>query len=295
MTDASGNRIEVKPLPDGLEIVNSFYSNIEKKILETKNDSLKAEQWIEKFGKNNDETNYTGMLDFLESKGLKNQVKKNEVLDFIKNNRIEIVEKIKENNLLATLEDLNNDLSNGGEPYSFPVKIQEGVAEYIEEEINEFGDIINSGQYILVNKNAIEEITKKDLNIEPTNFYKYQLDDKGENYREVLITLPNQKTLFKSSHFDEPNILAHLRMNERTDDNGNKVLFLEEVQSDWGQKGGDEGFEKIFNDKQKRFIEFNKKNNKTPNFKEWMNLEYPQISETQIELEWNKQSNYVEE
>ena len=31
-------------------------------------------------------------------------------------------------------------------------------------------------------------------------------------------------------------------MNTRTDSEGNKVLFLEEVQSDWGQKGKKEGF-----------------------------------------------------
>jgi hypothetical protein len=49
-------------------------------------------------------------------------------------------------------------------------------------------------------------------------------------------------TDFKSTHFDEPNILVHLRMNTRTDAEGNKVLFLEEVQSDWGQKGKREGF-----------------------------------------------------
>ena len=47
---------------------------------------------------------------------------------------------------------------------------------------------------------------------------------------------------FSSSHWDEPNILVHLRMNTRTDAEGNKVLFLEEVQSDWGQKGKKEGF-----------------------------------------------------
>ena len=35
-------------------------------------------------------------------------------------------------------------------------------------------------------------------------------------------------------------------MNTRTDADGNKVLFLEEVQSDWGQKGKKDGFvEKI--------------------------------------------------
>ena len=51
------------------------------------------------------------------------------------------------------------------------------------------------------------------------------------------------KDNFQSSHFDEPNILVHLRMNTRTDADGNKVLFLEEVQSDWGQKGKKEGFD----------------------------------------------------
>lgn len=47
---------------------------------------------------------------------------------------------------------------------------------------------------------------------------------------------------FRSGHFDEPNILAHVRMNDRTDVDGKKVLFLEEVQSDWHQKGRKEGY-----------------------------------------------------
>jgi anaerobic selenocysteine-containing dehydrogenase len=40
---------------------------------------------------------------------------------------------------------------------------------------------------------------------------------------------------YKSSHWSEPNILAHVRMNDRTGPNGEKILFLEEVQSDYGQ------------------------------------------------------------
>jgi len=58
---------------------------------------------------------------------------------------------------------------------------------------------------------------------------------------EFVRSLKNDQ--FKSSHFDEPNILVHLRMNTRVDAEGKKVLFLEEVQSDWGQKGKKEGFE----------------------------------------------------
>ena len=64
------------------------------------------------------------------------------------------------------------------------------------------------------------------------------------NVRKERFTVQKQvKTDFKSSHFDEPNILVHLRMNTRVDAEGKKVLFLEEVQSDWGQKGKKEGFE----------------------------------------------------
>ena len=49
---------------------------------------------------------------------------------------------------------------------------------------------------------------------------------------------------FRSSHFDEPNILAHVRFNERADADGKKVLFIEEVQSDWAQAGRKKGFDK---------------------------------------------------
>ena len=51
-----------------------------------------------------------------------------------------------------------------------------------------------------------------------------------------------QKAPYKSGHWEEPNILAHIRMNDRTDADGAKVLFIEEAQSDWGQEGKRRGF-----------------------------------------------------
>jgi len=47
---------------------------------------------------------------------------------------------------------------------------------------------------------------------------------------------------YKSSHWDEPNVLAHVRMSDRRGPNGEKVLHVEEVQSDWGQQGRERGF-----------------------------------------------------
>jgi hypothetical protein len=52
---------------------------------------------------------------------------------------------------------------------------------------------------------------------------------------------------YRSSHFDQPNILAHLRVNDRTVD-GKKTLFVEEIQSDWHQAGRKKGY-KISTDK----------------------------------------------
>ena len=52
----------------------------------------------------------------------------------------------------------------------------------------------------------------------------------------------DNKDQYSSSHFDEKNILAHIRMNERTDAEGNRVLFIEELQSDWAQEGRKKGF-----------------------------------------------------
>lgn len=51
-----------------------------------------------------------------------------------------------------------------------------------------------------------------------------------------------QTAPYKSGHFDEPNILAHVRFNERTDADGKKVLFIEEIQSDWHQEGRKRGY-----------------------------------------------------
>jgi hypothetical protein len=46
---------------------------------------------------------------------------------------------------------------------------------------------------------------------------------------------------FQSSHRDEPNVISHLRLNERTYQ-GKKVTFMEELQSDWAREGRQRGF-----------------------------------------------------
>ena len=111
----------------------------------------------------------------------------------------------------------------------------------------------------------------------------------GENYREVLLTLPvkesggwvvtlggkkqakvyaskqeaeaaasegreefgldagvsreNQDQAYISGHWDQKNVIAHIRVDDRTDADGKRVLFIREIQSDWGQGGKKKGFQ----------------------------------------------------
>lgn len=57
--------------------------------------------------------------------------------------------------------------------------------------------------------------------------------------KQGTIRNPND---FRSSHWDQPNIIAHVRFNERTDANGKRTLFMEELQSDWHQAGRERGY-----------------------------------------------------
>ena len=47
---------------------------------------------------------------------------------------------------------------------------------------------------------------------------------------------PDPNKSFKSSHWEEPNILAHVRINDRTDIEGRRLLHAEEIQADKGQE-----------------------------------------------------------
>lgn len=49
-------------------------------------------------------------------------------------------------------------------------------------------------------------------------------------------------TGYRSSHWSEPNVLAHMRVNDRIDADGKKMLLVEEVQSDWHQAGRERGY-----------------------------------------------------
>ena len=72
-------------------------------------------------------------------------------------------------------------------------------------------------------------------NLRHRNRYEYMSLSGGEDYREWLVTLPNYQHSHFNGHYYERNILLHLRTKVRRSEEGAKVLFVEELQSDWHQ------------------------------------------------------------
>lgn len=231
-----------------------------------------------------DEIKWTGLDEFLKSK---KSVTKAEVQEYLDKNRVEVKE----------------------------ITLNEGARPYRYVTADEWQGAINDAERV-GNFDEAERITAAWEDFElgaggnKPKFAKYTLPG-GENYREVLLTLPPKQTgqsqiafkttedadnfltdmsisgfedmnygrlndtnvvefdgaipsnvtqmirnndgdiiagkemagsTYGSSHFEQPNILAHLRVNDRIDADGKKVLFVEEVQSDWHQAGRKKGY-----------------------------------------------------
>jgi len=74
-----------------------------------------------------------------------------------------------------------------------------------------------------------------------TQFITYKLPGADDTYHEILLSLPNIEG--PSTHWDKQNVVAHARITGREDAAGKRVLFIEELQSDWHQKGRDQGYQ----------------------------------------------------
>ncbi len=199
-----------------------------------------------------EEMAWIGLDEFL--KGRKN-VTKQEIADFVDANQVEVVQITKDLDQAAARQE-----------------------SMLLQERRKAGEITDAE--LLAGENAISERTAQ---YGPGSYDWADLTlGGGENYREVLLTLPQRslppelqggafakahgyeldKVLtvntpegehwqraireagqddrqrnFTAGHMNEPNVLAWVRMDDRTGPNGERILFVEEMQSDWLQKG----------------------------------------------------------
>lgn len=207
-----------------------FYSAVEHTINNIPQTKMTGEQWLgtiaNKPGVKGEELDWTGLKSFLEENKGK-PVTKAQIEEHLAQNKIELKEVRK--------GQVNEDSPEFKAEVDSILKLRPNMMKSVAEDM------------------AYENILRKFDG--ETKYNSYQLPG-GSNYREMLLTLPRKEVdiqgqsgtfkdiepvKYKSSHWDEPNILAHVRMNDRTID-GKKSLHLEEIQSDWHQAGRDKGY-----------------------------------------------------
>ena len=242
-----------------------WYSTLENTIRDKMPNQAPVEQvrsLLNTPGVKADEVKWTGMDEWL--KGKTGKVTKQETMDFLKQNEVKVEEVTK------------------GEPNPQDVALRDRLnaeQDRIGSELTaKYGDAQKwpkdeFNRWKAVSEQFDQVVSKLSPQYrESSKFSQWQLPG-GENYRELRLTLPNkdmnalarvhfgkefleltkgQKGLIKdeflesrpyqSTHFDELNVLAHVRFNDRVDAQGKKVLFIEEVQSDWHQAGRKKGY-----------------------------------------------------
>ena len=226
-----------------------FYSAVEQAAMASPRKSATGQAFLNDIMKGQDvradEIKWMGLDDYLKGK---QNVTKQEVQDYIANNRVDIQE--------VTLSDT-------GLRKKFSVNSPEDQDLY---------DVVDKNNKVVFTGNIDDADYFIDRSL--TKFSQYTLPG-GENYRELILTMPAKQLTeaeartvlgaapnaklsaediayasrknaneYKSSHFPEQqNPLAHLRVNDRVDADGKKMLLIEEVQSDWHQTGREKGYQ----------------------------------------------------
>ena len=270
--------VTVKPVD--ASVVNGFYSPLELQINQMKQDKMPAKQWLDKL--RGEEAKWTGLSDWLNQQegsltkeNIKNWLQDNQIQI---NEIIKGTPDVNDKSLWEYKANGDGVWTYAFDGGSFIIDASEGdnnARIYIVDSggANEVG-LINYSDRDQILDMALERNTFEnyidDYDLNTTKYSKYTLDGEKQDYKEILITYPatasmpfeewnkNRKSwgekegtieeykkagiLYKSSHFDEKNILVHVRSDIRTDSKGNKIFFIEEVQSDWGQEGKKKGF-----------------------------------------------------
>jgi hypothetical protein len=230
-----------------------FYSQLEAAVQPLQNKGT-GQQYLAQIQKSAgvkpEEIQWTGLDTFLQDR---QSVTKTEIQDYLNANRVDVQEV-----RLEASTGQRIPLTNEEQARLNVLREREQTEGLGGLESEEYSDLLNK-------EIAFEEFYDK------TRFSDYTLPG-GENYREILLTLPAKQLTeaearvvlgaapdaklssadiayasrknvdeYRTTHFDQPNILAHLRVNDRTVD-GKKTLFVEEIQSDWHQAGRKKGY-----------------------------------------------------
>jgi hypothetical protein len=254
-----------------------FYSAIEKALLDNPQQKGTGQQFLAQLqktpGVKPEEIQYTGLDQFLANKP---NVTKPEIQDFLDTNRVQLQEVRLENANpypYKTVDEFMSAISQQERAGNWQevdrltqaMEAQEGVGAGNASRFH-LGAIRDIQTEIPGGTNYREVLLTLPAKQRPNNFTLRNNESGGtvgafdtmEEAQEFLQTTPREdirsgnwsvqeksggsENVYRSSHFNQSNILAHMRVNDRTVD-GKPTLFVEEIQSDWHQAGRKKGYQ----------------------------------------------------
>ena len=239
-----------------------FFSQLQRSIEQVPDRlaAMSAPQWklwldanAAKLGVKKDEIEWSGIKDYLTLRG-KDKVSREDLVAYLEDSGVRVQETV--------LQDGDWAVYDGEDNQYFGTRAE--AAEYADEMgINVTDDTVfrgtnraggfgaKYGSYTVPGGSNYREVLITLPQIGGSGIRQALEEKYNKSGRELYLSLTDDEraawdrekegkrvagdALYRSSHWDTPNILAHLRVDDRTDADGNKVLFINEVQSDFGQ------------------------------------------------------------
>ena len=225
-----------------------FYSPAWKAVIDAKQDVLKAKHWISQLqgrGVPKEELEFTGVLQWLKSKG-KEKVSKTELEEYLKANEIQIQEVISEGGEPFgsgdTMAEQFTRRSDWGErTFKYPGGTGYRELRLIAPPKAEASELGWDTWDIVQDEGGNWKIVWPDGTFSGGYGTRKAAEEAAEP-RSKLVGKPLRGETFTEGHYPEENVILHVRFSERLDPEGNKVILIEEMQSDWGQMGKKQGF-----------------------------------------------------
>ena len=213
-----------------------FYSHMGKVIDDVKLEKMGTSSILNHLknrGVKDEEIKWSGIETFLEGK---KSVTKAELQEFIAGSQLVIEEEMSDP--VAKIDIRKAE----GEDYAYALYDENGneLDRYFYDYAGEL-ESEKTGETFL-DVETLEEEVRRDS--DHTRWSQFKLDG-GENYRELVFKLPNSSYSNRAmrGHWgqDAEGILVHARMQDFEVD-GKKMLFIEELQSDWHNEGHEKGY-----------------------------------------------------
>lgn len=218
----------------------TFYSQMARTIDDIKQTKLGASSvvsYLRGRGVKAEEIKWSGIETWLQGK---KSVTKEELQQFAAASQLQIEEETRYEAISQKVEEQTRQLIEmaglNSDDYDVEFSPWDDGELYVADK--QTGEELNMDQ-------VIAQIGRENLPrlVEPTRWDDFKLGG-GTNYREILFRMPGSEYTNRAmdAHWNSGGILAHARIQDMETNDGYRMLFIDEIQSDWHNEGHKSGY-----------------------------------------------------